>query len=396
MAVAVRGASLAGMAAAARLARLGHDVTLVIAGSPLGQRWAPTTGAGEQVVDDMAQVIRLPATWRDTFKKSGGHLVAELNRAGLTLREAPPATHEFPDGSTLELPTERGAQFHVLNERYGNKAAERWRDLLDELDLAWRAQRRFGIESAERPNTRHQHRELWLTEPLANLADRVEEPHLAHLIQDLKYFAGTDSPRAPGLLATQLVIERSFGRWYLSDEHGAGQRASLLIDLLANRLEQRRVQFCDAASDPNLGPEPEIIALPYRPHWTRPALAPSITHWIADEPPVSTISEIVRHTATAPIITWQRPTPDGALSSEHDYRKATPDLAWGLEPSSARAWLRRPEITGQQLRASAASPAGGEPWGELSNAALAVYELHHRLTGQDCRPSNRDFQLPRL
>ncbi|NHB83989.1 hypothetical protein G7085_03070 [Tessaracoccus sp. HDW20] len=39
---------------------------------------------------------------------------------------------------------------------------------------------------------------------------------------------------------------------------------------------------------------------------------------------------------------------------------------------------------------------GPEPWAELGSAALAVYALHERLTGEDCRPTNRAFTLPRL
>src|SRR5690606_10377937 len=86
MDITIGGAGIAGMAAAARLARLGHRVVLASDGGALGGRWAPAPAGddvGGHVVDAMPQVVRLPATWRDLFKKSGGHLQTELNRAGL-------------------------------------------------------------------------------------------------------------------------------------------------------------------------------------------------------------------------------------------------------------------------------------------------------------------------
>ena len=55
----------------------------------------------------------------------------------------------------------------------------------------------------------------------------------------------------------------------------------------------------------------------------------------------------------------------------------------------------RPSDCSQVARASAASPAGPEPWAQLGSAALAVYELHERLTGEDSRPTNVAFRMPR-
>ncbi|NHB83987.1 hypothetical protein G7085_03060 [Tessaracoccus sp. HDW20] len=108
----IRGATLAGLAAAARLARLGHEVTVVTDGGPLGGATAPP------------DVVTVPAAWRDLFKKSGGHLLAELNRARVELVEAPPRQHPLPDGSTLTLPDERGPQYRAVVARFGEAEAE--------------------------------------------------------------------------------------------------------------------------------------------------------------------------------------------------------------------------------------------------------------------------------
>ena len=81
--VAVVGGSLPGLAAAARLAKVGHSVVLHEARPVLGGRWAEPG-----VLPD---VLDFPAPWRDLFKKSGRPLSAELARAGLDLVPAPDA-----------------------------------------------------------------------------------------------------------------------------------------------------------------------------------------------------------------------------------------------------------------------------------------------------------------
>lgn len=367
----IRGGTLAGMATAARLAKLGHPVRLDLAGEPLGGRWAPGPGA-------LPPVVTLPATWRDLFKKTGRPLDAELARAGLALVEAPPAMHRFADGSELELPTERGRQFAVLTRHYGEVAAGRWRDTLDALDDAWLAARRFGVERPDAPRTAADRRALLLDRTLDDVADRAGHPHLARLIQDLAPVAGTRSRRAPGLLATRLVVERTFGRWRLVDGAGLPQPGSRLVDLLADRLATRRVAVVDGTDD-----APAVDCRPRRPRWATAALAPAVVAGPPASGPAE--AETVDHTGAWPVIHWP-----GALT--WDFTRARPDLAWGLAPRSARAVLRRPAVVAEVPAASACSPAGPEPWAELASAALAVYETHERLTGEDSRPTNREFR----
>ncbi|MDF1487917.1 hypothetical protein [Tessaracoccus caeni] len=395
--VSVQGATLAGMAAAARLARLGHPVTVHTCGEPLGGRWAPAGDAESS----LPPLIILPAAWRDLFKKTGRALDPELARRGLRFAPAPPVRHLFDDGTSLDLPSERGAQFYALAERYGTSVAERWRDLLDGADDAWTAARRFGVESPASPASPAHRRSLWLDRTLADLADRVDEPHLARILLDLRFPAGTASTAAPGLLATRLAVERQFGRWQLVDGDGHARPSSLLLELLIERLSARGVQIVDEPAE-----SPDIDCLPHRPRtaWWRLrvplAQAPLIGYAALD--PASSVdslhhetSQTIDHTSSQVVISWRVPHPDGARQLTWDYRSTRRDLAWGLEPRRAREILARPAIDDHgSLRASVCSPAGPEPWAELSSAALAVYELHERLTGQDCRPTNRDFRLP--
>ena len=374
----IRGATLAGMASAARLAKLGHPVRLDPAGTPMGGRWAAERG-------QLPPVVTLPATWRDLFKKTGRTLDAELARAGLAMVEAPPAVHRFADGAELALPTERGAQFAVLTRHYGQPVAERWRDLLDSLGEAWMAARRFGVERPDSPRS-EDHRALWLDRTLAEVAERAGHPHLARIVLDLAPVAGTRSPRAPGLLATRLVVERTFGRWQLIDDVGRAQPGGRLVELLEARLATRGVEVGEGADG-----GPGVDCLPRRPRWARAALAAAVGHSEA-EPGGDGARETVDHTGSAPVVAWRIPADGADAVLTWSFTHPRRDVAWGLEPRSARALLRRPAVVAEVPAASSCSPAGPEPWAELASAALAVYETHERLTGEDSRPTNREFR----
>ncbi|MCG6566163.1 hypothetical protein [Tessaracoccus sp. ZS01] len=301
----VRGATLAGLAASARLARLGHEVTLEAAG---------------HTVDPLPQTIVLPATWRDLFKKSGAHLVTALNGAGLALTEAPPRRHHLSDGTTLDLPAERGAQYHALSATFGPEEAARWRDLLDDLLPVWEAFRQHALEGTEPVRTKQQRASLWLDRSVADVAERLRTP-LSEVVLSL-------GPENPGTAALPLLLERMFGRWQVTDDAGAPQPAERLVGLLRQRVAERGVRTVDSHDGP--------ADIDCRPHVLKP-------HW------------------------WQR-----------------------------RATLGTPIDDGRQLRASVTSPAGEAPWGQLASAALAVYALHERLTGEDPRPTNKAFTPPRL
>ena len=133
----VVGGGLAGLAAALRLAKARHPVRLYDATDRLGGRWASRTvelDGHSVVLDDAPPVLEFPAPWRDLFRKSGRPLEAELARSGHALVPAAPVRYRFADGTLLSLPTERGAQHAVLRSAFGAGAADRWQDLLDELD----------------------------------------------------------------------------------------------------------------------------------------------------------------------------------------------------------------------------------------------------------------------
>jgi UDP-galactopyranose mutase len=108
--VVVIGGGLAGLAAAARLAKAGHQVELYERSETLGGTWAPYRLASSAMADNAPSIIGFPAPWRDLFRKSGRPLEAELARMGYVLEPAQPAEMIFADGTDLTLPTDRGGQ----------------------------------------------------------------------------------------------------------------------------------------------------------------------------------------------------------------------------------------------------------------------------------------------
>ncbi|MGO0575779.1 hypothetical protein [Ornithinimicrobium panacihumi] len=273
----------------------------------------------------MPQVTRLPATWRDLFKKSGGHLQAELNRAGLEWAEAPAAEHLFPDGTAVTLPTERGAQTRAVQHAFGATATGRWREFTDSLDGLWKAYPRHALEGVAPVTTRAQRRALWLDRTLGDVAADLSSP-LGHLVSGLG-----DSPRSPALLAVGIHADQLFGRWQLMGANGLPQRPSVLVDLLAARLRERGVTIVDHASG-----RVDVdcrVALPertWRGRGPAPAAAPAVTHALTDGTRTG-VGETIDHTGDRPVTTWLRPVADGVLVTTHNHLHPTPDLRWGLD-----------------------------------------------------------------
>ena len=76
------------------------------------------------------------------------------------------------------------------------------------------------------------------------------------------------------------------------------------------------------------------------------------------------------------------------------------DLAQGCDDATFavidRALLDLPPL--QPARegvavASPWSPGGTDSWAQLLTGALAAYRLHEQLTGEDIRPTNRDYRI---
>ncbi len=189
-AVVVVGGGLAGLAAAARLARQRHDVTLLDAGTP---------GKRADSADDPAS-FTLPAVYRDLFRKTGRPLEPEVR-----LRPIDPARrYLFPDGRVLDLPTgSRGAMLDAFGRGLGPAAAHEWDAFIAWGGALWDGVRPRLVPDGEAPGSPAPARpQVPLREPATRL-----------LLQWYASDAGADPGTAPAELAVLPYLEHAFGAW---------------------------------------------------------------------------------------------------------------------------------------------------------------------------------------
>lgn len=360
--IVVVGATLPGLAAAARLARVGHRVVV------LDRAPGPVDLLPSPVDDDPATVV-LPAAWRDLFRKSGRPLDAELARHRLTLAPAPPTRYQTPSG-VLDLPHDRAGQWHTLVDALGTGPATTWRDLLDRLDTAWLALRPLGVEAelvAGRFDTATR-RALRPRESLADLA-RLAGPDLGAILGALAERRDSDPRRTPGWVGTRLSIERTFGRWQLIGADGIPQPAGRLAELLLQRLADRGVEHRWATQVNRVG-----TGLVQTTDGDLPCRAVVVT--------------------TDP---WHQLDLVGGADRglARSTRRLRPAATAGPRWDGWRTLFELPRLRTAVpgvYAASAFSPAGPEPWAQLLTGALAAYRVHEDLTGQDMRPTNKEWR----
>lgn len=225
-AVTVLGGTFAGVAAATRLARVGHEVTLVA--SP---------GWEDALRAELGDTLGFPAPWRDLFKKTGRPAAGALGLHGLELV----ADHAGP-------PTDRAGVWYADVAALGEPAARAWRDLVDTADDVWQAVRPLGLEAELTPDAVAR-AGLHPQRSLADIARTLPHPELAARLDRLAAARGLTASGAPAWLTSRLAVERTFGRWRLVDGDGAGVPTSALVGVLADRLDARGVRVVDGGGE---------------------------------------------------------------------------------------------------------------------------------------------------
>jgi len=199
------------MAAAARLAKLGHEVTLLERAGHLGG--ALTTVEHDGFAWDAGPTTTLlPAVVRDLFRKSGRPLERELDLQPLDLvRE-----HRFADGSSVRLPGgSRSAQLAAV-ESLGAGLGRQWVDHVASYGELWELLRKEWYERPFDPDV--------APRDLVVMLDRRESLHkrLRRSLDDerLRLLAshrivmdGHDLRRAPVLAGVDVYLEQRFGSW---------------------------------------------------------------------------------------------------------------------------------------------------------------------------------------
>ncbi|GAA2263669.1 phytoene dehydrogenase [Streptomyces ruber] len=246
--IAVIGAGLGSMAAAARLAVAGHRVVVY----ERSETYGGAVGRFERdgfAFDTGPGLLPLPAVYRDLFLKTGKQ---PLEACVDLVQVDPAARHVFPDGTDVRLPNaSRAGVVDALNTALGSGAGDRWGDFLVRARDAWDRTRRPLLEEplwpdwqvlAERePYPAVPHKRLLRTRRAGTLAGIAElelrDDRLTALLDSHALAYGLDPRTTPASAAVLPYMDHAFGTWYVR----GGMRE--LARAVYERCRARRVEF---------------------------------------------------------------------------------------------------------------------------------------------------------
>lgn len=239
--IVVVGGGFAGLSAAARLAKLRHEVVLLEASDQLGGRLRRIDVDGQPYALS-PETITVPGVLRDLFRKSGRPLErsADLVPAGSR-------RHLFVTGEQIDLPFGNRADQHdavmaALDEDEWSPWVDRWPDAWDTVRRAWLDQLPTGRADLDRAARKH----LRTRESLGrHVAKHVKDPALAKIVLDPLRLDGQDRRLVPSMTAMRHYVERNFGLWTFDGG------LPVLADAMTQRLTERKVdvRLTTAAQD---------------------------------------------------------------------------------------------------------------------------------------------------
>lgn len=246
--IAVIGAGMGAMAAAARLAVAGHRVAVYERGETYGGAVRRFERDGFSF-DTGPGLLTLPAVYRDLFVKTGKQPLEECVEL---VQVDPSSRHVFPDGTEVALPNaSRAGAVQALEAALGAGAGDRWGEFLVRAREAWDRTRRPLLEEplwtdwrvlAERePYPAVPHKRLLRTRRAGTLAEvaawELRDPRLAALLDSHALAYGLDPRDAPASAAVLPYMEHAFGTWYVRG--GIRELARAVYE----RCVSRRVEF---------------------------------------------------------------------------------------------------------------------------------------------------------
>ncbi|GHH39836.1 phytoene desaturase family protein [Lentzea cavernae] len=217
--VVVIGAGMGGMAAAARLAKAGHEVTVYEQASGHGGKLGTLRRNGF-TFDTGPSLLTLPHVYRDLFAATG----APLDDLVDIVPVEPTCRYRFPDGTELDVPHAEEHVEAVLASAFGPEAARQWRAVLTDAERLWGL---VGEPVLQNPlngvrdllRRSASVRDLMRIAPWRTLRGvgqrRLTDPRLRMLLDRYATYSGSDPRRTPALMTVVPFIEQRFGGWYV-------------------------------------------------------------------------------------------------------------------------------------------------------------------------------------
>ncbi|TNU75080.1 phytoene desaturase [Miniimonas arenae] len=225
--VVVVGAGLGGLAAAARLAAGGHEVTVLEQAPDVGGKLAVERWRGYSF-DTGPSLLTMPDVLSELFEATGGP------PAGLRLERLETACrYTFGDGTVLDLPGRREEIPAALDAALGPGRGAQWADLLARAERMWHVVREpflsSPITAATLPAMVSSGVGLAEVAPWLSLraygAQSLRDPRLVMLLDRYATYTGSDPRRAPSPLVTVPFAEQEYGSWYVPGGLGEIARA---------------------------------------------------------------------------------------------------------------------------------------------------------------------------
>ncbi len=236
--VVVIGAGVGGMAAAIRLAAVGHRVVVLERQALTGGRLASFSKAGYSF-DVGPSLLTLPHVFDDVFRCAGTSLADEVE----LIRLDPQFTYRWPDGSSLAVPDDPAAASSAFEELAPGAGAA-WKRFDERGRRIWEiTERTFFAGPMDAPldlvRRLRSPRDLTGIDPMRTLHDRAaatfDDPRLVQWAGRYATYSGSSPYRAPATLACIPHIESRFGCWYppggLGALRNALQRVASTVDV---------------------------------------------------------------------------------------------------------------------------------------------------------------------
>jgi phytoene dehydrogenase-like protein len=326
--VVVVGGGFGGLASALRLAKLGHEVTLIERSASLG-------GALSEVREDGfawdagPTYTLLPAVIRDLFRKSGRPVERELELVPLeVVRE-----HRFEDGTSVRLPGgSRAAQLEAFDE-LAPGLGQQWVDHVASYADDWDVLRRGYLENPWQPDDlpREVAARFGSRETMFKRLRRTFKDERLRMVAGHPFVAeGHDLRNVPSWLGMTAYVEQRFGAWTVVG--GMARLGAVLEERLTTRKvtvrtgtevsdlvvrDGRVVAVATGAGEIDadvvvcaIDPR-RLPALASYVQRTMPAIPPVVTHVGLDGEPPDLPHELVLHGEAMLVVRTGGRAPDG-------------------------------------------------------------------------------------
>ena len=339
--VVVIGGGFGGLASAARLSKLGHDVVLVERLPHLGGALSTVEQDGF-AWDAGPTTTLLPAVVRDLFRKSGRPLESEVD---LVPQEVV-RVHHFEDATSVALPGgSRAAQLRAVDELGPGLGAE-WCAYVAAFADEWETVRRAYLERPWHADLadRETNALLFTRETLAKrMKRRLRDGRLRQLAAHPFEIDGHDPRNVPAWLGTTAYLEQNFGVWTVPGGMAALSR------VLADRMTTRKVSVLT---------ETEVLDIVVR---RGRAVAVSTTTSELDTDVVVCAVDPRRLPSLAPFVERTMPAIPPTvchLGLEGDVPDLAPETVWHGDPTLV-------------VRTGGRAPDGGHAWSVLGRGMLS-------------------------